>query len=55
MVEHAGRRHIGSALDRTGGSVMRSSEWLRISRRTLWEKMNKPRIGHDAAADNARS
>jgi DNA-binding NtrC family response regulator len=47
MVEDAERRHIRDALDRTGGSVMKTSELLGISRKTLWEKMKKLRIGHD--------
>ncbi len=47
MVEDAERRHIRNALDRTGGSVMKTSELLGISRKTLWEKMKKLRIGHD--------
>ena len=41
MVEDAERRHIRSALERTGGSVMKTSELLGISRKTLWEKMKK--------------
>jgi DNA-binding NtrC family response regulator len=47
MVENAERRHIREALDRTGGSVMKTSELLGISRKTLWEKMKKLRISHD--------
>jgi DNA-binding NtrC family response regulator len=54
MVEDAERRHIRSALERTGGSVMKTSELLGISRKTLWEKMKKLRIGngtvHEAGA-----
>ena len=46
MVEEAERRHIRSALERTGGSVMKTSELLGISRKTLWEKMKKLRIGN---------
>jgi transcriptional regulator of acetoin/glycerol metabolism len=46
MVEEAERRHILSALERTGGSVMKTSELLGISRKTLWEKMKKLRIGN---------
>lgn len=45
MVEEAERRHIRSALERTGGSVMKTSELLGISRKTLWEKMKRLRIG----------
>ncbi len=45
MVEDAERRHIRSALERTGGSVMKTSELLGISRKTLWEKMKKLEMG----------
>lgn len=45
MVEEAERRHIRSALERTGGSVMKAAELLGISRKTLWEKVKKSRIG----------
>lgn len=38
MVEEAERRHIRIALERTGGSVMKTSELLGTSRKTLWEK-----------------
>jgi DNA-binding NtrC family response regulator len=55
MVEEAERTHIRSALDRTGGSVVKTSELLGISRKTLWEKMKKLRIGHDTAGDESRS
>jgi len=55
MVEDAERRHIRNALDRTGGSVMKTSELLGISRKTLWEKMKKLRIVHDTATDVSRS
>ena len=41
MVEDAERRHIRSALERTGGSVMKTRKLLGISRRTLWEKLKK--------------
>ena len=49
IVEEAERRHIRSALERTGGSVMKTSELLGISHKTLLEKMKKLRIGavHD--------
>ena len=47
MVEDAERRHIRDTLDRTGGSGMKTSELLGISRKTLWEKMKKLRISHD--------
>ena len=43
-VEEAERRHIRSALERTGGSVIKSSELLGISRKTLWEKMKKLKV-----------
>ena len=55
MVEDAERRHIRSALERTGGSVMKTSELLGISRKTLWEKMKKLRIDNDASQDAGRS
>lgn len=51
MVEDAERRHIQSALVRTGGSVKKTSELLGISRKTLWEKMKKLRIGNRAAQE----
>ena len=54
MVEDVERRHIRSALERTGGSVMKTAELLGISRKTLWEKMKKLKIGHDTAADANR-
>jgi DNA-binding NtrC family response regulator len=50
MVEEAERRHVRSALERTGGSVMKTSELLGISRKTLWEKMKKFRVGNYAGA-----
>jgi DNA-binding NtrC family response regulator len=55
MVEEAERRHIRSALDRTGGSVMKTAELLGISRKTLWEKMKRLRVGNDLAADAGKS
>ena len=45
MIEDAERRHIRSALERTGGSVTKTSELLGISRKTLWEKMKKLDMG----------
>ena len=54
MVEEAERRHIRSALERTGGSVMKTSELLGISRKTLWEKMKKVRIGNGSGQDSSR-
>jgi transcriptional regulator with PAS, ATPase and Fis domain len=53
MVEEAERRHIRSALERTGGSVMKTSELLGISRKTLWEKMKKLRIGNGAMQEGS--
>ena len=44
MVEEAERRHIRVALERTGGSVGKTSELLGISRKTLWEKMKKLKV-----------
>ena len=49
MMDEAERLHIRSALDRTGGSVMKTSELPGISRKTLWEKMKKLRIGSGRA------
>ncbi len=46
MAREAERRHICSALERTGGSVKETSAILGISRKTLWEKMKK----HDIRA-----
>ena len=54
MVEEAERRHIRSALERTGGSVMKTSELLGISRKTLWEKMKKLRIDNGAVQEPGR-
>ena len=54
MVEDAERRHIRSALARTGGSVMKTSALLGISRKTLWEKMKKLRIANGAAQESGR-
>ena len=54
MVEEAERRHIRSALERTGGSVMKTSELLGISRKTLWEKMKKLRIDNGAVQESGR-
>ena len=51
MVEEAERRHIRSALERTGGSVMKTSELLGISRKTLWEKMKKLQIANGAVQE----
>jgi DNA-binding NtrC family response regulator len=33
-----------SALERTGGSVMKTAELLGISRKTLWEKMKRLKV-----------
>ncbi len=44
MVEEAGRRHIRSALERTGGSVIKTSGVLGISSKTLWEKIKKLKV-----------
>lgn len=55
MVEDAERRHIRSALERTGGSVMKTSELLGISRKTLWEKMKKLKVEHGTSVDPGAS
>jgi DNA-binding NtrC family response regulator len=52
MVEEAERRHIRSALDRTGGSVMKTSELLGISRKTLWEKMKKLKVENEPGSNH---
>jgi DNA-binding NtrC family response regulator len=54
MVEEAERRHIRSALERTGGSVIRTSELLGISRKTLWEKMKKLKVEARTSSDETR-
>jgi DNA-binding NtrC family response regulator len=54
MVEEAERRHIRSALERTGGSVIRTSELLGISRKTLWEKMKKLKVEAGTSSDETR-
>jgi DNA-binding NtrC family response regulator len=52
MVEDAERRHIRSALERTGGSVMKTAELLCISRKTLWEKMKKLKVANDTSTES---
>jgi len=54
MVEEAERRHIRSALERTGGSVTRTSELLGISRKTLWEKMKKLKVEAGTSSSETR-
>lgn len=49
-VEDAERRHIRDALERTGGSVTKTSELLGISRKTLWEKMKKLKLEHTSGS-----
>jgi DNA-binding NtrC family response regulator len=53
MVEEAERRHIRSALERTGGSVMKTSELLGISRKTLWEKMKKLKVENESGSNHS--
>ena len=55
MVEDVERRHIRSALDRTGGSVSKTADLLGISRKTLWEKMKKLKIGNEAPSEIGRA
>ncbi|MBL8301474.1 MAG: hypothetical protein JNM26_01740, partial [Ideonella sp.] len=55
MVEEAERRHIRCALERTGGSVIRTSELLGISRKTLWEKMKKLKVDNHVRAEGQGS
>ena len=49
MVDDVERRHIRNALERTGGSIMKTAELLGISRKTLWEKMKKLKVANDTA------
>lgn len=42
--EGAERRQIVAALERTGGHVTEAAKLLRVSRTTLWEKMQKLRL-----------
>ena len=45
MIEETERVHIQRALGRTSGSVTKTADLLGISRKTLWEKMRRLRIG----------
>ena len=54
MVEAVERRHIRSALERSGGSVMKAAELLGISRKTLWEEMKKLKVANDTAHEAGR-
>ena len=45
MIEDTERIHIQRALGRANGSVSKTAELLGISRKTLWEKMKRLRIG----------
>lgn len=51
MIEGAERVHIKRALLRCEGSVSKTAGLLKISRKTLWEKMR--RLGVTASAENA--
>jgi DNA-binding NtrC family response regulator len=51
VLDDVERRHIDKALNHTGGSVAKTSELLGISRKTLWEKMKKFRVGTYAGTD----
>ena len=55
MVEDVERRHIRSALARAGGSVSKTADLLGISRKTLWEKMKKFKIGNEAPSEVGRA
>ena len=55
MVEDAEHRHIRSALERRGGSVMRTAESPGSSRTISWQEIKKLRIDKDAAQDAGRS
>ncbi|MDL2336484.1 MAG: sigma-54 dependent transcriptional regulator [Pseudomonadota bacterium] len=46
MIEETERVHIQRALGRTSGSVSKTADLLGISRKTLWEKMKKLKIGN---------
>ena len=48
MIEETERAHIRRALGRTSGSVSKTADLLGISRKTLWEKMKRLRIGGTA-------
>ena len=48
MIEETERVHIQRALGRTSGSVSKTADLLGISRKTLWEKMKRLRIGSNA-------
>jgi DNA-binding NtrC family response regulator len=41
-------------LERTGGSVIRTSELLGISRKTLWEKMKKLKVEAGTSSNETR-
>jgi DNA-binding NtrC family response regulator len=41
VVEFTERKHIVNVLKRVGGSVSRAAEVLKISRKSLWEKMKR--------------
>ena len=45
MIEETERIHIQRALGRASGSVSKTADLLGISRKTLWEKMKRLRIG----------
>jgi DNA-binding NtrC family response regulator len=45
MIEETERVHIQRALGRASGSVSKTADLLGISRKTLWEKMKRLRIG----------
>ncbi|SEF59169.1 regulatory protein, Fis family [Jhaorihella thermophila] len=49
--EQAERRQIVAALERTGGQIGQAVKLLKVSRTTLWEKMQK--LGLSAGADQA--
>ena len=51
IVRDVERRHIRSALERTGGSVMKTAELLGISRKTLWEKMKRLKVASGTVND----
>jgi DNA-binding NtrC family response regulator len=48
--DQAERRHIVSALERTGGQIGKAAELLRVSRTTLWEKMRRLGLNPEAGS-----
>ena len=49
VVEESERLHILRALEREGGSISKTAAILGISRKTLWEKMKRLKVGNGAS------